>query len=225
MREVGEKGRTVIFVSHDMNAIARLCDRVIWLKDGRVERDGDAVQIVGEYLHEQSQVGSERKWLVSETIPGNDVVRLTGVRVIDETLNTVSSVDIRHPVGVEMTYELLLDDTELSPNFQLYDDRGTCIFVTLDQEPDWQQKRRKRGVYVSRSWIPGNLLAEGSIFVTVVIATLEPLNVHLVENETVTFQVVDQIAGDSARGRYVGVMPGIVRPILKWETEFIGDSV
>ena len=43
MREVGESGRTVIFVSHDMQSITRLCDRVIWLKDGQVRSDKSAL--------------------------------------------------------------------------------------------------------------------------------------------------------------------------------------
>ena len=225
MREVGEKGRTVIFVSHDMNAVTRLCDRVIWIENGRLKLDGDTRNVVGEYLHQQTQVGAERRWPDISTAPGNDVVRLTQVRVCDADLTTISTVDIRRPVIMEMTYQLLRDNTELSPNFQLYDERGACIFVTLDQEKKWQNTLRKSGLYMSRAWIPGNLLAEGSIFITVVIATLEPLDVHLVENETVTFQVVDQIEGDSARGEYVGLMPGLVRPILEWETEIIEESV
>src|SRR5688500_12220128 len=60
MREVGESGRTVIFVSHDMQSITRLCRRAIWLKDGELRADGEATRVVGEYLHEQSQTGAEK---------------------------------------------------------------------------------------------------------------------------------------------------------------------
>ncbi len=62
MRDVGQKGRTVIFVSHDMNAITRLCDRVIWIKDGKLRLDGAAKDDVGEYLHDQESVGAEKHW-------------------------------------------------------------------------------------------------------------------------------------------------------------------
>ncbi|HNU07609.1 MAG TPA: ABC transporter ATP-binding protein, partial [Pyrinomonadaceae bacterium] len=41
MRDVGKTGRTVLFVSHDMQAINRLCERTIWFKDGRIEQDGE----------------------------------------------------------------------------------------------------------------------------------------------------------------------------------------
>src|SRR5215213_993506 len=50
MREVGESGRTVIFVSHDMQSISRLCRRAIWLEGGEVKYDGDADEVIAEYL-------------------------------------------------------------------------------------------------------------------------------------------------------------------------------
>jgi lipopolysaccharide transport system ATP-binding protein len=225
MRDVGQSGRTVLFVSHDITAVARLCSRVIWLKNGNIVADGEVDEVLAAYLHEQSQAGSERAWKDPLTAPGNDVVRLRNVRICDEVGKTVASVDIRRPLAVEITYEVLRDKTVLSPSFHLYDEGGTCIFVSLDQDKDWQDKIRESGIYTSRAWIPGNLLAEGGIFVTVVIATHQPLYVHIAESEVVTFRVVDQIEGDSARGQYAGKMPGLVRPILKWETEFRSESV
>ena len=44
-----EQGLTVLFVSHDMEAVSRICDRVIWLKDGQLHRDGSPDEIVTEY--------------------------------------------------------------------------------------------------------------------------------------------------------------------------------
>lgn len=44
-----EKGRTIVFVSHDAEAVSRLCKRAIWLDDGKVHRDGDVNDVLGEY--------------------------------------------------------------------------------------------------------------------------------------------------------------------------------
>src|SRR5687767_8980832 len=84
MRSVGESGRTVIFVSHDMQSITRLCRRVIWLKDGELRADGEATRVVSEYLHEQSQTGAEKIWQHDLDAPGNDIVRLRQIRVRDD---------------------------------------------------------------------------------------------------------------------------------------------
>jgi lipopolysaccharide transport system ATP-binding protein len=50
MQDVGRHGRTVLFVSHNIPAVTRLCDRAILLNEGRVVADGPAHKIASEYL-------------------------------------------------------------------------------------------------------------------------------------------------------------------------------
>ncbi len=221
MREVGEKGRTVIFVSHDMNAITRLCNRVIWLKDGRIRCDGEARTVVGEYLHEQSSVSSARRW-DTDAAPGNEFARLCGVRVCDESGATISTADIRLPVGVEIEYEVFRGGKVMIPNLHFFNETGTCIFVTHDWYSGWRDKPRSAGRYKSMVWVPGNFLAEGSVYVGAALTTYMPFMLHFVEWEAVTFNVMDTIEGDSARGDYAGELPGVVRPVLEWSTDVLG---
>ena len=49
MQEVSESGRTIVFVSHQMNQIRRLCQRVYWLENGGIHKTGPANQVVGMY--------------------------------------------------------------------------------------------------------------------------------------------------------------------------------
>ncbi len=60
IEDISESGRTVIFVSHDMQAIARLCDRAYWLDSGRVVAEGPSEEIVAQYL--QSASGTANAW-------------------------------------------------------------------------------------------------------------------------------------------------------------------
>jgi ABC-type polysaccharide/polyol phosphate transport system ATPase subunit len=50
MASAEDAGRTVVFVSHDLEAIARLCEEVVWLERGIVHRLGAADQVVADYL-------------------------------------------------------------------------------------------------------------------------------------------------------------------------------
>ncbi|MEO6655589.1 MAG: ABC transporter ATP-binding protein [Pyrinomonadaceae bacterium] len=50
MSEVGQKGRTILFVSHDMTAIASICDRVIALSHGEISSEGRADEVVQDYM-------------------------------------------------------------------------------------------------------------------------------------------------------------------------------
>jgi len=45
----GKEALTILFVSHDMDAIMRVCDRVIWIEEGRLVKDGDPEEVVTEY--------------------------------------------------------------------------------------------------------------------------------------------------------------------------------
>lgn len=50
MLELKKQGKTMVFVTHNMGAVKRLCDRTIWLKDGKIQRDGETDKIVEEYI-------------------------------------------------------------------------------------------------------------------------------------------------------------------------------
>ena len=217
MREVGASGRTILFVSHDMNSINRLCNRVIWLKNGEICGEGETGQVVGEYLHDQSQIGSEKSW-DKVSAPGNNVAKLRKVRVCDENGNTVNTIDIRSKVGVEITYEILAEGKVIGPNCHFINDQGVTIFVSHDWNSEWRTCPRTAATYSSTVWIPGNFLSEGQIFVAPCATTYSPMEVHFLEWDAVGFNVADTADGDSARGDYTGVLPGVVRPILDWST-------
>ncbi|OPL19538.1 MAG: hypothetical protein AVO35_10265 [Candidatus Aegiribacteria sp. MLS_C] len=62
-----ERGRTIIFVSHDMKAVSRLCRRVVWLGEGRIVRDGEPGEVLSGYLENSQrrhsgQDSSPREW-------------------------------------------------------------------------------------------------------------------------------------------------------------------
>ena len=50
MRELKKEGKTMVFVTHSMDSVRNLCDRAVWLYDGRVRMDGNTDEVVNEYL-------------------------------------------------------------------------------------------------------------------------------------------------------------------------------
>src|SRR6185503_6500621 len=75
MEDAGQQGRTVIFVSHSMAAISRLCSRAILIDGGQVVGDGPTEEIVNTYLRGETNSTAAREW-DSRTAPGNEVARL-----------------------------------------------------------------------------------------------------------------------------------------------------
>ena len=70
MEDFGANGRTVLFVSHNMQAVAQLCDRVILMENGRVALDGPSADVVAHYLQTSAGAGSSRTWDDLESAPG-----------------------------------------------------------------------------------------------------------------------------------------------------------
>ena len=220
MEDVGDEGRTVLFVSHNMPAVTRLCKRSILLEQGRVILDGPSHQVVSTYLSSGSDTCAFREWPDPSKAPGTKVARLRAVRVRTEDGKIADGIDIRQDFSLEMEYEVLRPGLVLLPDFRLRNEQNDIVFVTVDQDPTWRRRPRPPGHYVSSAWIPGNLLAEGKHYVDCFLLRLFPTVMMFSELNAVAFQVIDSLEGDSARGDYSKDMPGVVRPLLKWTTEF-----
>lgn len=219
MEDVGKQGRTVLFVSHNMQAVTRLCQRAVLLEAGNIVADGSTTVVAARYLRGENGSSAHRVWEKDDRRPGDNVARLLSVRMVTPTGDTCESLDIRQEIGLEMTWEALIADHVLVPNFHVYFEDGTCAFVSPEFDPPWVSRGRPRGIYKSTAWIRGNFLAEGTYFVGAAVSTMDPVIVHFYERDAVAFQVVDRLEGDSVRRNYAGPYPGVVRPMLQWTSE------
>jgi hypothetical protein len=107
MGDVARAGRTVVLVSHQLNQIRRLCNRVIWIQDGAVQQDGPAHQVVSAYesamaggdpgaTRETSTANKARfvKWEIDESPESEPhILNRMGPVTIKVT------VDINHPIA------------------------------------------------------------------------------------------------------------------------------
>jgi lipopolysaccharide transport system ATP-binding protein len=232
VRALQREGRTIIFISHDLIAVEALCDRVLLMQHGEVIADGPPGEVIGQYKALATKgatppftgIGSVREWRDLDA-PGDGVVRLRRVRVCGEDGAIISTADIRHPVGIEITYDVLEGGHVLVPIVHFFNEARLHLFTVLDLEQEWQGRSKSAGRYVSTAWIPGNFLAEGSVIVDTEISTLAPHDVHAHGKEVhahgkdvVTVRVFDPMSANSARGGYTGPFPGAVRPLVSWNT-------
>jgi ABC-type polysaccharide/polyol phosphate transport system ATPase subunit len=50
MNELKSEGKTMVFVTHSMDSVKKLCDRAVWLYEGQIHMDGDSQAVIDEYL-------------------------------------------------------------------------------------------------------------------------------------------------------------------------------
>jgi lipopolysaccharide transport system ATP-binding protein len=220
MESIGQTGRTVVFVSHNLQGILQLCDRAILLQGGAVVIDGPTADVVARYEEETMGTGAQVAWDDPETLPGDDLVRLLSVRVVDDDGMPANTVDVRRPVGIEIGFRVLRSGSPIVPKIKLLDQHGAICFNAMDVSPRWHGSTPP-GDYLATAWIPGNLLNEGRHAVDVDIVTIATpkLYPHVITRQVVAFHVYDPAEGDSARGRFGGQWRGVVRPILEWTCE------
>ncbi len=216
MQDVGRLGRTVLFVSHNMSAITRLCSRALLLDAGTIVATGSASSVVAEYVFKGLGTRSERCW-DERSAPGDRRVQLLAVRAHDDDGVSHDSFDIRRPIGIEITYRVCDAGLHFTPCFDIVNEEGVVLFLS-QETPEWQDAPRAVGTHVTTCWIPGNFLAEGTFSVDVGIwgVTTPPSGV-IEENGAIAISVHDPLEGGSVRGRTTSAHPGVLRPMLKWE--------
>jgi len=103
MEDVTKKGRTVLFVSHNMGMIKTLCERCILLESGKIIQDGETSQVISKYLTESAPAkGSEQSFPEDKS----KSIQIRRVAVMDEELNLKTQFDVFEQVTLEIEYEV-----------------------------------------------------------------------------------------------------------------------
>jgi lipopolysaccharide transport system ATP-binding protein len=219
MGKVAKEGRTILFVSHNMQAISALCTRAILFKDGQVECDGSTRESVERYMAASSAQVAEMTWTL-EDAPGDDVTRLHAVRVIDETGEPAFDHDITKPITVEMDFWVLQPGRQVNASIHVLNDQDMCLFaVGNNMEPAWGDRAYERGLYRATCHIPANYLNDGPHSVSAFVVVSKN-KVPVSAEQAVSFCVNDY---GTLRGGYFGKIIGAVRPLLPWNTQRLGD--
>ena len=219
MDDVAHAGRTVLFVSHNMFNVQKLCTRGILLGSGRIASVGRIGSVVDFYLNSGEQDTGEVTWESPEVAPGASRVRLKAVRVVSDNAVT-AVVDISKALRIEVDYWNLEKNGRRLVSVHLHSSAGVCILTSsnapsLSIKPDsWYSRPYPAGVFRTSCVIPGCFLNDGVHSISVFI------NGSMIDNilsarDVLTFSVQDI---GTMRAEYSGKWLGAVRPRLEWKT-------
>ncbi|MBV7389854.1 MULTISPECIES: ABC transporter ATP-binding protein [Enterococcus] len=138
--EFRNAGKTILFVSHDVNAVRRFCDRVYWLKNGVVEAEGETMEITEEYenfLKKKSLKTVDRDSSVMEEFSAYDIVEVTKAELLDGELNPLEIIEQDSRVVVKVNYTVKDDSIKkpvLGVAIRTVDNQYVCGLNTLLDE-------------------------------------------------------------------------------------------
>jgi lipopolysaccharide transport system ATP-binding protein len=227
MGDISREGRTVVVISHNMPVIINLCQRALLLDEGRTVAAGIPMEVVQKYLSAHRSTGGEVVWPDPASAPGNEIVRLHGVRVLQEGSDQATAdVDISKDVLIQISFWNLREGAQLYSAIWLKDQVGTFVLASANLgsmvlAPDpWHGRPYPTGLFQSVCRIPGNFLNEGSYSVTAIVGK-EPTDTQILQDQIISFQVNDT---GEMRKEFLGHWVGCVRPKLAWSTRHVGTS-
>lgn len=206
MQDISNKnGRTILFVSHNMQAVTNLCNNAIWLEKGIIRARGKAGEVVESYIGNLKQDKNELTWNSEHDAPGNEKVRMKSYSIKPQTDKSNTFITVRTPIQMDFEFWCYIDDCNINVNVKLYALSGECIF-NLGSTTIKAQK----AILALQSIIPANLLNNSSYYVSLTVVKNNSYPIYDF-NHCASFDVEDVREGMS----YFGVWPGLIRPQLE----------
>ena len=182
------RGRTILFVSHNMDAVSRLCKTSILLDQGKVVAIGKTDEIIGKYVH-QMQHGD-----TSLTLP------ITDEEITLHDFSVTQNGKNAHDIAGENSFAVNLDFSvhkklrSFRSGFFLKNAMGTVVSRTFTQDWDPTLEDIETGRYKTHLTIPARLLIAGQYEIEVklfCLGTREYLKNHLIEKRITVFSPKD----------------------------------
>jgi lipopolysaccharide transport system ATP-binding protein len=162
MKDVStKKGRTIIFVSHNMQAITNLCSRAIWLQKGSIHATGEVQAVVNKYLSAYQKKLWKQQWNSLKEAPGNQHIRVMSIELIPHLPDPLSPIDIRTPLTIKFCFKNFNSQMHLSVNLALFTLAGECVFNIPSSSGTYEDS-----VIEGECTIPGRFLNDGSYYIS-----------------------------------------------------------
>ncbi len=205
MEEVtSEAGRTILFVSHNLDAVRRICTKTIWIHDGEVVMHGDTSDVLAAYARHGNAGTQENRWENTGTLTHEHFEpHLLEVTGSDESLT------------VRITGNLKQDTPDLTIGYALFDENEELLYWSYQTDAD-PTMRLVVGTNTIESKIPVKFLNSGTYRVELI------GGIHgtqwFFEPGKGNPSVMIGIERDFGDHPYLNQKrPGILAPILPWK--------
>lgn len=224
INDVSQKGRTVLFVSHNMSTVSNICNKAIMLKNGELFASGDTNTIVQKYLREAKEDELIRVW-DEEKAPGNKKARLRKCEIIfgRESTNEEAFLNINNTMQIVMEYEILEDIFQPIPQLHFFNERGENAFISyghvLNQFDSDKAEKVSPGKYRSVVNVPKDIFNARTYYISVGLVELKFREIIFYEEHCLSLTLEEDL--ELREFVYMDRVEGVLRPKLNWETSIV----
>jgi lipopolysaccharide transport system ATP-binding protein len=215
MGEVAKGGRTVLFVSHQMDMVRALCGKTVILDKGTMTAYGDTEEVIDSYIKTFASA-EERNSFAVPVDPSMPIQFISGRVVGQEGVPRVH-FDVFDKIIFEFEYAVNSKVEGSVVNFELKRN-GSTLFLSFDRDTDPERlKVRKPGIYKSRVELPTPLLKSG-LYTMTLRAGVVNFTISQTLEDILCFSV-DIISRPSTFLSYAKRRPGLLAMPLPWHSE------
>ncbi|OAH98853.1 hypothetical protein A1353_21760 [Methylomonas methanica] len=218
--DMGINGRTILFVSHNMQAIQQLCNRAFVIKNGRKAIDENSSRSVEFYLQDGLAQANTRSKLtqIIANLPQDPVFRLLNVDISQNNSSFCSSIENGKPVDISIEYQVIQKTVGLRVYFELYDNQETLLIRSCNDEDNEGIPTVEPGKYISKVAIPADWLAPVSYLLRLG-ATI--FNVRNIYPNEIEIPLHVERTGKSNRAYLCEPIRSKLAPAFYWDTKKI----
>lgn len=200
------EGRTVLFVSHNMLSIRKLCNKGIILENGKSVYQGNVENAISKYNINNLGGKENIEWNEIDA-PGNEKAKLVKISAKSKS----GEFYIDENIELEFDFVNYIPKQQLNISISIY----TSEDVYLLSSPNIVRPEYEVGTHKSRCTIPANLLNTGVYYITVLLVG-ENFNIITELEKIIKLETTENSEG---RGGYLGTWNGIIRTKLDWKNE------
>ncbi len=210
MGDVASHGRTIIFVSHNMQAVQSLCKTALYLKAGQVADFGQTDKVINNYLSREIRNCYSQVWSHQDA-PGNDKVKVLSAEIIPHfSDNRKKTLDTATPFDLKFEFYNAVQGQPVNLSLVLNTASGNCIFNI-----GTPVKSLSQGNHAGILKIPGKFLND-EIYTISLYLVKDGSSVLFHIDDLLTFEVVDEPRENAWFGKWIGA----VRPTT-FEFEYV----
>lgn len=221
VKEISQgQSRTVLFVSHNMNAVENICTRGVMLRNGELIRQGNDVRdIIRDYLSADVQTNQTSYWQNDANLFANEWCRIDRFTLVDPDGELV-----QHPISNDMSVAVVIEGEVMKPNPNLQfgygiftDDMDLLYWSTNLDQPESTWVELQRGAFRLTSRIPRRFLNEGRYHVGLFFSLHRRQRFSEPGAKNTPMLSFEIRGGLSDSPSHIVRRPGALSPILEWQ--------
>lgn len=222
MNDLGNQGKTILFVSHNLNLIQRFCSKAILLNHGEISESGMVGEVLAVYMKNDLSLTKKVSWNNSNSEwrgDKNGIVIPLRLSLTNKS-GELSNYQISKPapeIYVKTEFELKCDESDLTLGYSIFDESGNHLYRCLHTDDIKSKPIVGKGYNAIESLLPIEYLNEGVYKIVLDGGIYKKdwiFNPLVNQKISISFEIINSI---SESDYWQTKRAGILAPLIPWK--------